>query len=100
VNEHPYEKLNCEELVLRDYLATDRTVLANERTLLAYVRTTLAFLAAGGSFIQFFDSLVFEVIGWGLILLAFVFFVIGASHFLRMRAKIAQAAQARSPEQS
>ena len=98
MSEHPYGKFNPEELVLRDYLATDRTVLANERTLLAYVRTTLAFLAAGSSVIQFFHSLVLEVIGWGLILLGSVLLVTGTSHFLRMRARIEHAGQARAQE--
>lgn len=93
MNKHPYEKFNPEELVLRDHLATDRTILANERTLLAYVRTTLAFLAVGGSFIQFSDSLALEVVGWGLILLGSVLLVTGASHFLRMRTRIGQARQ-------
>lgn len=100
MNEHPYKKFNHEELILRDLLATDRTVLANERPLLAYVRTTSAFLAAGGSFIQFFDSLALEVIGWGLILLGSVLLVTGASHFLRMRARIGQAGQARAQEKA
>ena len=100
MNEHPYKKFNHEELILRDLLATDRTVLTNERPLLAYVRTTSAFLAAGGSFIQFFDSLALEVIGWGLILLGSVLLVTGASHFLRMRARIGQAGQARAQEKA
>lgn len=94
MNEHPYAKFNPEELILRDHLATDRTVLANERTLLAYVRTTLAFLAVGGSFIQFFDSLVLTVTGWGLILLGSVLLITGITHFLRMKARIGQAKQA------
>lgn len=100
MNEHPYEKFNPEEFILRDHLATDRTVLANERTLLAYVRTTLALLAVGGSFIHFFDSLALTVTGWGLVLLGFVLLVIGASHFLRMRARIGQAGQARTQEKA
>lgn len=100
MNDHPYAKFNPEEFILRDHLATDRTVLANERTLLAYVRTTLAFLAVGGSFIQFFDSLVLTVTGWGLILLGAVLLVTGTSHFLRMRARIGQAGQARPQEKA
>ncbi len=91
MNEHPYTKFNPEELILRDHLATDRTVLANERTLLAYVRTTLAFLAAGGSFIHFFNSLTLKVIGWGLIFLGAVLLVGGGARFLQMRARIGQA---------
>ncbi len=36
-----------EEIILRDYLAMQRTTLANERTLFAYLRTTL-YLILGG----------------------------------------------------
>ena len=38
---------NKEDMILRDFLATDRTILANERTLLAYLRTFISFFAAG-----------------------------------------------------
>ncbi|MGN0027609.1 MAG: DUF202 domain-containing protein, partial [Clostridium sp.] len=34
-----------EEMILRDFLAADRTLLANERTLLAYIRTGISLLA-------------------------------------------------------
>mgnify|MGYP000896286462 CR=1 FL=1 len=36
-----------EELILRDYLALERTRLANERTLLTYLRSTLYLLITG-----------------------------------------------------
>jgi len=83
-----YSERDRGELILRDYLAVDRTVLANQRTLLGYIRTTLALLAAGASFIQFFECLTLKVLGWALILLAAVLFVVGGMGFLRMRAKI------------
>lgn len=37
------------DLVLREYLAIERTKLANETTLLAYIRTGLYFLVAGST---------------------------------------------------
>lgn len=37
MEEEPYSRFDQEELIIRDYLAADRTVLANERTFLAYV---------------------------------------------------------------
>jgi uncharacterized membrane protein YidH (DUF202 family) len=37
------------DLVLREYLAIERTRLANETTLLAYIRTGLYFLVAGST---------------------------------------------------
>jgi putative membrane protein len=68
--EQPYARFNQEELIVRDYLAADRTALANERTFLAYVRTALAIAAAGGSLIHFLDSLVWEVLGVLLLVMA------------------------------
>ena len=38
----PYTKYDKEDMILRDWLATDRTILANERTFLAYIRTAFA----------------------------------------------------------
>ena len=45
----PYSKFRTEEMILRDWLARDRTVLANERTLLAYLRTTLMLWISAGT---------------------------------------------------
>jgi len=52
----PYSKFNQSEMILRDYLAQDRTKLANERTFLAYLRTAITFSAAGGTLIKIFTS--------------------------------------------
>jgi len=63
-NNDAYSKFTNQELILRDYLATDRTILANERTFLAYIRTALSIFAVGISFLKFFDSLLIKIIGW------------------------------------
>lgn len=73
-----YEKLDESHLILRDWLAVDRTVLANERTLLAYVRTALALSAAGATFVHFFHGRATVAVGWflmpaGLLTLGFGF---------------------------
>lgn len=39
-------KNNPDEIILRDYLAIDRTILANERTYLSYMRTVVSFAVA------------------------------------------------------
>jgi len=44
--------VNNEKIILRDYLALERTKLANERTLFAYIRTSLYLLLAGLTLIQ------------------------------------------------
>ena len=48
-----------EEMILRDFLAADRTLLANERTLLAYIRTGISLLAIAISLIKLFDIILF-----------------------------------------
>ena len=62
-NRNPYCSFCEEEMILRDYLALDRTVLANERTFLAYARTAMALVIAGVTFIKFFDSLAMTITG-------------------------------------
>jgi len=44
--------VNKEKIILRDYLALERTKLANERTLFAYIRTSLYLLLAGLTLMQ------------------------------------------------
>jgi putative membrane protein len=68
--EQQYDRFKQEELIVRDYLAADRTALANERTFLTYVRTALVLAAAGGSLIHFLDSLVWEALGALLLVVA------------------------------
>jgi putative membrane protein len=76
-----YHRFDDEELILRDYLATDRTVLANERTLLAYLRTALGGFVAGVSFIQFFSTVVIHVLGWVFCIGAIVAVSIGMARY-------------------
>ncbi len=53
-----------EEMILRDYLAVDRTILANEASFMSYIRTALTLIAAGATMIKFFDNLLMAVLGW------------------------------------
>ena len=94
----PYGEFRSDSLILRDYLAADRTVLANERTLLSYVRTALAFAAAGAALIHFFDSVVVEVVGWVLIALAVGALAVGAQRYLRMRQRLTRLMDKRAPK--
>ncbi len=78
MNQGFYIQFKREELIIRDYLAADRTVLANERTFMAFIRTSIALAAAGGSLIHFLDlplatiggilllALAAVTLGWGL----------------------------------
>lgn len=56
-------------LILRDYLATDRTKLAIEQAFLSYVRTGLSFLVSGITGFNLFQSIWIRSLG-----LVFIFF--------------------------
>lgn len=63
-NRNPYCRFCEDDMILRDFLALDRTILANERTLLSYTRTAMAFVITGVTFIKFFGSPTMTVVGW------------------------------------
>jgi putative membrane protein len=52
---------NKEKIILRDFLALERTTMANERTLFSYLRTSIYLILAGFAFLQL-ES--FESIKW------------------------------------
>ena len=84
-----YTRFKREELILRDYLAADRTVLANERTLMSFIRTAVALAAAGASLIHFFDSVATTFGGIILILLAAATLFWGSQRYLHYRRHLA-----------
>lgn len=71
MSEKPYTTYirDHDNLILRDYLAIDRTMLANETSFMSYVRTALTLIAAGATLIKFFTEPTLQALGW-----AFVFF--------------------------
>lgn len=72
-------------MILRDYLAIDRTILANQNTFLAYIRTALTLFVAGITFIRFFDQVVVEIVGWVFIPIGLATFVIGLIRYNKKR---------------
>lgn len=73
-----------EELILRDYLALERTKLANERTLLSYIRASLYLLIGGIALLQIegFDDI--KIIGNLALVLNVVLLAIGIFRFLKL----------------
>lgn len=57
-----YKNLSEKELILRDYLAIDRTKLAAERTMLAYLRTALTLIIAGVTISKLFEDIYYQLI--------------------------------------
>ncbi len=92
----PYREFRAEELILRDFLALDRTVLANQRTFLAYIRTSLAFLVTGAGFIKFFGGGLVLGIGWLFIIAAVVIFIIGLNEYHAMSGKFRELEEVQS----
>jgi len=88
------EELALQEAWVRDCLAVERTILANERTLLAYIRTALGFFIAGVSFIEFFESIYMQVVGWIFIPVGLAVFGMAFIRFKKIRELIKGAERA------
>ena len=81
-----YKIYRSEDMILRDSLATDRTLLANERTYLAYIRTGISLLAAGIGLVKYVDDGLFvQTLGWIFILASVATFYCGTKRFLDVK---------------
>jgi putative membrane protein len=76
------------DLVLREYLAIERTKLANETTLLAYTRTGLYFLVAGSTLGHLIVSEFWKIIGTPMIVIGLLIMLLGIIRYLRLRKSI------------
>lgn len=88
---HKKEKLynfNKDEMILRDFLAADRTLLANERTLLAYIRTAVGLLAIAISLIKLFDTTITYILGIVFIILSTIPVAVGVNRYKCINRKI------------
>ncbi|EGV43192.1 DUF202 domain-containing protein [Bizionia argentinensis JUB59] len=74
-----------DEVILRDYLAIERTRLANERTLLSYVRSSLYLLLGGIAFLQLKDFPDFKYLALVSLLFSALFFIIGVYRFVLLK---------------
>jgi putative membrane protein len=80
-----------EEMILRDYLALDRTKLANERTLLAYMRTVIGLVASAFGMIEIIDVAWARNLGYVFLVLAPVCLFFGIWHFIKVKTKLDRA---------
>ena len=85
---NPYEQFSENEMILRDYLALDRTILANERTFLAYLRTGLALGITGAGCIKLFDSFMLDISGFVLIVFGVCAMIFGFQRYRSMNRRI------------
>jgi len=77
-----------DEMILRDYLALDRTVLANERTLLSYLRTFIGTFSAGLAIVKLFDARVIIVVGFIFMAVSPFFIIFGIIRYLTISKKL------------
>ncbi|MCA1762267.1 MAG: DUF202 domain-containing protein [Flavobacteriales bacterium] len=75
---------NREDIILRDYLAMERTKLANERTLLSYIRSSLYLLVGGIALIQLEGFERVKYLGYVSLYLTVIFLVVGVYRFVKL----------------
>ncbi|MEB2780681.1 DUF202 domain-containing protein [Algoriphagus persicinus] len=76
------------ELIIRDYLARQRTTLANNRTLLSFIRTALYFLVSGTALFEVKELDHVRNLGYLAFVLSFVFLLGGFLSYFRIRGKL------------
>lgn len=78
-------KADKKELIVRDWLAIERTKLANERTFLAYFRTAIVLLATGLTLLKV--SYFAEIASFGYILIAIfpVILILGIYRLIKVK---------------
>ncbi len=77
-----------DKIILRDYLALERTRLANERTLFAFIRTSLYMLLAGIAIVQLEGLEPIKLLGYLLLILCVVTLIFGVIRFVHFRKKL------------
>jgi putative membrane protein len=79
-----------EKVILRDYLAIERTRLANERTLLSYVRSSLYLLLGSIALYQLKEFQNFEYLALTALIFCILFFIIGVYRFTLLKRSLKQ----------
>lgn len=74
-----------EKVILRDYLAIERTRLANERTLLSYIRSSLYLLIGSIAFFQLKEYPNFKYLALASLVFCALFFIIGIYRFTTLK---------------
>ena len=77
-----------QELIVRDYLARQRTTLANDRTLLSYIRTALYFLVSGTALFEVNELDHVRQLGYLAFGLSFAILVIGIFNYFKVKKRL------------
>ncbi|HSO86339.1 MAG TPA: DUF202 domain-containing protein [Draconibacterium sp.] len=89
---------NKEKIILRDYLALERTRLANERTLFAYLRTSIYLILGGIAFLQLEGLEQIKWLGYLSLGLSVVFLVGGIYTYFKLKNKLKKYYTSENPE--
>lgn len=79
---------NKEKIILRDFLAMERTSLANERTLFSYIRSSLYLILAGIAFLKIEHFSEIRWLSYGIFVFSVFLAVFGVIRFIRMKNKL------------
>lgn len=79
---------NNEQIILRDYLALERTKLANERTLLSYIRSSLYLLLGGVALLQLQGFERISYLGYLSLTLTVLLLMIGIYRFRKLNIQL------------
>jgi len=77
-----------EDLVFREYLATERTDLAIDRTLISYLRTAMTMVVVGVSFMKLFKEHLFNYLGTIIMLISIGVIVVGIYRSYKLKIKL------------
>lgn len=87
-SKNPYERFECQQLILRDELAIDRTILANERTLIAYIRGSITLIISGITVLHFIHEGFLLYAGISIIPIGFIAGIFGTIRYRRMNIRL------------
>lgn len=79
---------NREKIILRDFLAMERTSLANERTLFSYIRASLYLAIGGVAIIEYEGFASFSWLAYTVFGLSGLLIFIGVFRYRRLKRKL------------
>ncbi len=84
-----YKEFFAKQLILRDYLAIERTILTNEATFLAYIRTSLTVMVVGVTVFKLsLGNPTYQNLGVILTAIGLLIIIVGSLKTIQMRHKI------------
>lgn len=79
---------NKEKIILRDFLAMERTSLANERTLFSYIRASLYMAIGGVAILEYEGFATFNWLSYVVFGLSLILIFIGVFRYRRLKNKL------------